>query len=151
MSESALLQALKALKASMSPPVPKVKSTTGSAERGDQKLSWRYAGPLAQLKMEFESESKIEGIEGSTHTVTKASGWVTMPRQAVLTAVALFNRLGVPKAEVEDFQAFDFKDPDLKITVSNEQYLAEEQEAAAQVEEKLKAAEVAAAPQNTVH
>ena len=121
---------LQALKDAMTATNSKIKPTNGTAERGDHKFSWRFAGPLAQMRMQFESESSAEGF---SHTVTKGTEWVTVPRQAVMTAIALFNRLAVTAADVEAFQAYDFKDADLKVTISPEQCLAEEAETTAQV------------------
>jgi hypothetical protein len=109
---------LQALKAAMSATNSKIKPTNGTAERGDHKFSWRFAGPLAQMRMDFESETTAEGF---THTVTKGTEWVTVPRQAVMTAIALFNRLAVTEADVEAFQAYDFKDVDLKVTTVPEE------------------------------
>jgi hypothetical protein len=109
---------LQALKAAMAAPSSKIKPTNGAAERGDQKFSWRFAGPLAQMRMQFESESSAEGF---SHTVTKGTEWTTVPRQAVMTAIALFNRLAVTEADVEAFQAYDFKDADLKVTTDPEE------------------------------
>ena len=93
----------------------------GEATHANRRLSWRSMAGQAQLRMQFDKETNIEGLdEDSGHKVSKTSGWVKVPLKAMQMAIMLFNRIPMTEEELEAFRFYDFKDADLKIEVSQE-------------------------------